>query len=607
MSREHILTFPRLDGGLNLSELDYRMESDQSPEMKNLCWRDGVLSSRDGQEWLTEENLGTGYAAYGHTFRGAAFFHAADGIYALPMEGERTALPVPRKLMDGVPENGGTFFLYGGSLFYKNRGGYYRIDGEEDSFTAECVAAYTPIVRINADPSTGAGDLYQSENRLSPQKTIWYTTMQGVKEYHLGVENVQSIDAVEVDGEVVTDFTADLTTGTVTFNEEPAHHDPVLPNTVRITYSRENPEAYRSVMDCPYAVSFGGNQNVCVVVGGSTAQPNAYFWSGNHAAMDPGYFPMEQYNLAGATEEPVTGFGKQQNMLVIFKESSVGRAVMGTLEMDTGRVMLTMDYTAINDRIGCDLPGTIQLIGNNLVFCNTKQGVHILRDSSTAHENNILCISGNVNGTDQRPGLLAAVRREGRACSFDDDTSYWVCSDGEAYVWDYSISSYQKPSWFYHTGIHAAAFFRSSDLHCHLNGAGRVTVFRRVFGDYGEAIHKVYRFAAQFMGGYDRLKNITSVLFTVRSDTDTVIHITYQTDYETRQDLTPIRAYSWRMVPRNLAYRYLGVRRFATVAKRRPICRHVRHFSMKLENCEFGADMSVVSAEIFFQYRGRER
>lgn len=596
MSREYVLKFPRLDGGLNLRELSYRMDSDQSPCMKNLMWRDGVLSCRDGQVWLTEDaGLGTGYAAYESTFCGAAVLHIGDALYAL----EGTSL---RKLMDGVPENGGTFFPFDGSLLYKNRGGYYRIDRAEGGFAAVPVPAYTPVILINAHPETGGGDIYQSENRLSPQKTVWYTAVAGVKEYQLPVKDVQSIDAVEVDGEPVTAFTADLAAGTVTFETEPVCHTPVLPNTVRITFRKENPEAYRSIMDCPHAVAYGGDRNVCVVVGGGTAQPNAYFWSGNHAVMDPGYFPMEQYNLAGAAAEPITGFGKQQNMLVIFKERSVGRTVMSTVTMDTGRVMLTMDYTAINDRTGCDLPETIRLIENHLVFANTQQGVHMLLGSSAANENNIVCISENVN-----PGLLPMVRREGTVCSFDDNKCYWLCCGGEAYVWDYSISTYQKPSWFYHTGIHAAAFFRRGEELCHLNRAGRVTVFRREYHDYGQAIEKVYQFATQTMGGYDRLKDITAVLFTVRSDTDTIVRIRYLTDYEERADLTDIVACTWRAAPRNLAYRYLGVHRYAVVARRCPGCRHVRHFTMRLENNEPYRDLSIVTAEIYYKYRGRER
>ena len=41
---ERRLNFERLSGGLNLWELDYRLRRSESPEMKNLMWRDGALN-----------------------------------------------------------------------------------------------------------------------------------------------------------------------------------------------------------------------------------------------------------------------------------------------------------------------------------------------------------------------------------------------------------------------------------------------------------------------------------------------------------------------------------------------------------------------------------
>ena len=107
-------------------------------------------------------------------------------------------------------------------------------------------------------------------------------------------------------------------------------------------------------------------------------------------------------------------------------------------------------------------------------------------------------------------------------------------------MWDYQLSGYSDPSWFYYTNIGGVAFFRHNELLYHLDGRGRVTLFQRTFTDYEGPIEKVYQFATQNMGGYDRLKDVVSVLFSVRSDTDTVVRITYMTDYENREDLTPI-------------------------------------------------------------------
>lgn len=610
--KEYVIDFPRLDGGLNLWELDYRMDSNQSPDMRNMCWRDGVLSCRDGQLWASEDDtLGEGYTCFSDLYWGNAFFHIGDALYRADAADQEAEKLVLKKLISGVPQNRGTFFRYGDALYYKNRGGYYKVEyNTSGTFSATPVVAYVPVTYINMEPTTAAGDEGQPENRLSPSQEVWYTTVSGVKEYQLPVKGLDSVDKVVVDGvelQAGADYTVDLTAGKVTFTTEPKHHDPIAVNTVRITFTKQNPDAYNSVMGCPYAAVYGGDQNVCVVLGGCDAQPNAYFWSGNHIVMDPGYFPFEHYNFAGDTEEAITGFGKQQAMLVIFKTRSIGRASFSTTTMASGRIMLEMPYTPINSRIGCDLPWTIQLVENNLVFCNTEQGVHYVRDSSSAYENNIVNITKNVNGTPQRPGLLAAVRKAKVTASFSDDNCYWVVSDGEAYVWDYVLSDYSKPSWFYYDNIGGVAFFRHNETGYHMDAKGRVSVFRRVFHDYGKPIRKVYQFATQTMGSYDQKKDILSVLFTVRSDTDTRMDVTYTTDYETRTDPTPIVSFSWNLAPRNLAYRFLGIRRYATVARRRPGCRNVRHFSMRLESAELSMDMSVVSAQIFYNYQGRER
>lgn len=605
-----VVDFPRLDGGLNLWELDYRVDGNQSPEMKNLWWQDGVLQCRDGQEYVLDQALGTGYTCFDRLFWDNAFCHIGNKLYRVNLLSDN---PTAQVVLSGIPENRGTFFRYGEDLMYKNRGGYYRIHYNEDgTFTAGNVEVYAPITYINMEPTTHAGDEYQPENRLCPTQTVWYSVVKGVTEYHLPVTGLDSVDKVVVDDVTLaaSAYTVDLAKGTVTFATEPKYHDPFVANTVKITFTKANPDAYNSIMDCCYAAVYGGNQNLCVVLGGCPAQPNAYFWCGNHIVMDAGYFPFEQYNFAGDTEERITGFGKQQNLLVIFKERSLGRAEFGTTEMASGRVMLTMDYTRINDRIGCDLPWSIQLVENNLVFCNTEGGVYLVKDSSSAYENNVESISRNVNGAPGRAGILEATRTAGAdgTCSFDDNNRYWLCAHGKVYMWDYQVSSYKEPSWFLMTGIQGISYLHHGDKSYHMDAQGRLTRFVRNFTDYGAGIDKIYQFPPQFFGGYDRLKDVLYCILTVRADTACETDITYVSDYETRKDQTPIRTVpGWSLVPRNLTLRNLSAGGFAHVARRKPGCRHVRHFSMRLTNSAPGQDLAILSAQIYFRYLGRDR
>lgn len=606
-NKEYVVNFPRLDGGLNTWELDYRLNANESPDMVNLWWKDGVLCSREGQVYASGTELGTGWSAYEGLYYDHAFFHIGSKLYHADLsetEKQENELTL-QELSSGIPENPGTWFRYGDRLYYKNRGGYYAISFADDAFSCAGVDAYTPVILINTEPTTAAGGEYQGENRLCSQKTVWYSTVAGVKEYHLPVQDIDSVDKVIVDEEELAEgdgYTVDFAAGIVTFTTEPKHHEPVRVNTVKITFSKENPEAYNSIMDCCTAAVYGGDQNVCVVLSGCEAQPNAYFWCGNHAVMDPGYFPFEQYNLAGDAQDAIVGFGKQQSMLVIFKERSIGRASFGTQEMASGRVLLTMNYTAINSTIGCDLPGSIQTVANNLVFASKRHGVCVVRDSSAAYENNITPMSRKVDN-----GLLPLLKRAETVCSHDDGERYWLAANGEVYCWDYTLSGYSDPVWFYFTNINAAAFFTAGDKTLHMDGLGRVTAMHPNFRDYSGPILKRYRFAAQYMGSYDRLKDVVSVIFTVKGATDTTLHVTYETDYETREDLTPVRSTSWRLYPRNLTYRELSFRKFATVVRRKPGCRHVRHFTMAMENNEIGMDMAVISAQVFYRYQGRDR
>ena len=604
---EYVENFVNLNGGLNISELEYRLKNDESPRMKNLMWREGVLCCRDGQTWATpEEDLGVGKAMYNRPFNGYLVAHIGDKLYYRDTENEVKAW---NPLVDLPTDSGrGSFFTYYGKLYYKGPGYYVAVEFTNPGLSGADVVGYTPVIQINTDPDSGAGNLYQPENRLQAAKTVQFNAKSGVTVYHLPVQEITTVETVVVDGVTLTegtDYTVNLTDGTVTFTTAPPVTNPPTNNTVVITYSKTNAGAYSSVMDCPYAVTYGGTGDLCVVVGGCPAQPNAIFWNGNNIAMDPTYFPISQYQFCGDVDDTVTGFGKQQSYLVVFKAHSVGRVKQDIATVD-GRMTIDMPYVAINDKIGCDCPYSIQLIDNNLVWCNTEQGVHILKDSSWAYENNVVCLSKKVNGGPTKAGLLAKVRTT-VPVSLDDTKRYWLCCGGDVWVWDYENTTYQDPSWYFLTNINAVDFASEYDNVWHLNTAGRLTRFIRDFRDYDGPIEKLYRFATQYFGGYDRLKNVNSVLFVMRPEVDTEAQLRYITDYEDRVDQTLMAHMSWRLVPRDLRFRCLAGVGFGVSFRRKPMCRRVRHFTMQLEDNIIGHELSIVSAQIFYNYQGRLR
>lgn len=478
---EEKLVWDRLSGGLNLQELDYRMAHDQSPELENLWWHDGILSCRDGQTYVNQQMPGKGLCAYEKTFHGYAVLHLGDGLWA-GIPGQTMELG---QILGGLPQIRGSFFRFGTDLYYKTAGSYCRI-GWDDGLTAE---------------------------------------------------------ALSVEG---------------------------------------------TVMECTLAAVYGG----MVVLSGAASVPDGCFCS---AVGDPLAFPETPVSM-GRTGEAVTGLGLQAGYLIILQTGSVGRCTA-----ENG----ALHYTAVNPTVGCDLPHTVRSVENNLVWCG-KQGVFFLKGTTAAMENNIICLSDKVHGG-SRPGLLQALSQAEHVCAVEDGRRYWVAADGQVWLWDHSLSDWDRPCWFYFTGIGAVDFFRDGTGLYHVDASGKVTRFVRDYVDYGGGIRKVYRFAVTDLGGSDRLKTVRRLVVTTRSDTDTLLRLTYETDRQERVDLTPIRSLSWRLSPRNLAFRALRSQRFAQVAVRRPNCRHVRYFGLRLENDEPGADMSIVSAEVYYTRERREK
>jgi hypothetical protein len=312
---------------------------------------------------------------------------------------------------------------------------------------------------------------------------------------------------------------------------------------------------------------------------------------------------MNQYNLVGDNDDPITAMGKQQNMLVIFQPRSTGRAVFGTVELGgsdghEGLVQITMNYTRINAEIGCDLPGSLQLVENNLVWCNRRYGVCRLKDSSAAYENNITILSRKINGDYRLDGLLEQLKlvADDEVRSVDTGKRYVLTFGTNAYEWNYELSEPSNPSWFFHTGILGVGFVPlENEVLYEVTADGKVATFEPVFSDFGTtAIEKIYRFPPRDFGSYDRLKNIKSILVTTRSDAPTDTALKYICDYAERNDQTNLV-----VVPNE--------RNFAVVFRRKPGYHNIHHLGIELSNNTAGEDLNLISAQIFYEYRGRTR
>lgn len=718
--------FPALDGGLNLRDAEINLKDNESPEIVNLWWEDGVLQSRPGGVVATTAGryrvngyytYGIGssavvYAATGYqedaiVHIGNAFYTWHDVSYQIGSDNRKyleiiKTSPSSNSEYRNAPRNAGTFFRFKNDLYYKNEGGFVKIIYYSESassfspYGVSSLARFTPTILINANPATGSGDIYQPENAISPWKCVTYnasvttetvtqtgngilrafslgktrtsghlqgvqsvyindgyiepalytvdtitgsvlfnsappenavitfTLNIGVREYHLPVTNVSAV-SVSVDGLPYTegsDYTVSKTSGIVTFTTAPPITDPPTNNTVKITYSKANDDAMNAIMNCRYAAVFGAGHELCVVLAGNPDAPNTFYWSGTtQNGIDITYWPVINYNLA---DSEITGFGKQYDQMFVFQKDKIGKLDAST-ESVNGRDTLSLAYSGVNDAIGCDLPQSIQLIDNNLTFANKSGGVYRILSASAAYENNVQCISDKINGSNVRPGLLydLTVAGNGPVCSLDDGKRYWLAVNSHVWLWDYSISTAADPVWFFFDSIDTRVLFMRKGEPCFFNARlEAVRMSGQVFTDGetlippvpGKPFRKVYQFPARNFGGYDRLKDVLTLIVSARADTPTDINLIYETDYESRADLIHMSAGGYdRLTDRNLEVRDLSVPRHAVTFRRRPDCKHIRHFALRMETDadaqtgDPGHNLAVYSAELQYRFVGRDR
>ena len=197
---------------------------------------------------------------------------------------------------------------------------YLVYDGEEIKNVSE--NAYVPTVLIGRKP-TGGGVTLDSVNLLGKQRKEEFLGTDTDKVFYLSADEIDSVDKVEVmdkDGNMqeTTEYTVDLTEGTVTFSSA---KPPTLTgvDNVYITYSKTVEGYAERIERCTTCALFGyGGDNRVFLTGNPSYK--AYDWvSGIY---DPTYFPDLGYTIAGSDDTAIMGYLKLGQYLLIIKEDS---------------------------------------------------------------------------------------------------------------------------------------------------------------------------------------------------------------------------------------------------------------------------------------------
>lgn len=366
-------------------------------------------------------------------------------------------------------ETGGSAGYY----FYCETGDIFRTATSADSGSGSFVAVepYVPLVLVNGkgnmDESKSPGVMYEGYNRIGSKFRAWYVPDGKSTTFALPTKNLDAVNAtVEID--LFNTNTQEMRTltltvpaasstaaeygyasfaplaseigvtnsayiqGTVHFfadkgeiqikcdvklgdsNEVVALPSVAGKNAIRVTCSRADADAKKSICKMTRAVWFGGDRSglgggTRLFFAGNPEKKNLVCWSDIN---NPLFFPESSYAYVGDSDGAVTAFGKQTDLLVIFKEHEIYamQYVAGKSytvdDVTSGRVTdvtalaATFPLSPLHPSIGCDCPNSVRLVNNRLVWISSDRHVYMMPSVNQWSERNVRDITARI-----RPAL----------------------------------------------------------------------------------------------------------------------------------------------------------------------------------------------------------
>ena len=548
-------------GGLNLKDLEYEQDNNQSPYMLNMMYRNGSFGKRYGQDLFLDSDLADKIYTTIY-FDKRIIAHCGTSVYSIDPKTKKV-----NTITTGIGNVKGLFAIYSQNLYYicDSKIYVYEIDSTTHNYKWSEIEPYVPEVLINCDPKgpaqDGHSDGVDDYNIIGLKFKEIYHGDGTSTEYYIYGDDENIIDwsvnpTIEVDGEPTTEFVVDTTNKKITFNEG---HIPQKGNlNVEITLTLKSSvmeEDRKRIMASKYYVTFGGNNNSCLfLAGGGNSK---YFYS---SAYDATYFPENNWAVLGNSEQDITGFGLQYNVLIVFKNNEMYSIYSYTQTSSTTIIEENYGLEAfkallVNPRIGCDCPNTIQLINNQLTWFNSIEGVCTLVSTNIVDERNVRPISRNINKTNNMgiKGILDYDEDLETIQSVDFDNKYFLVfpNSGMCFMWDYAISPFTYTSskvtdarlldWFLFDKIYAKEFLKVEKDIFYITDKENFTknlielntTFKDLdFENYGKyvGINAYYMTPFLQFNAVPYLKTIKNIYVQCRGDTSSVIDMYYYTD-----------------------------------------------------------------------------
>ena len=480
-----------------------------------------------------------------------------------------------------------SFFGFGGKVYILDGTGYYSWNGT----TFASVSGYIPCV-YTATPPAGGGTAYEGVNKLTAKKSQQFSADGTATLYQLAETGIVSVDNVTVGGVETTAYTANLTTGAVTFTTAPTTGI----NDVQIWWTGSaNDRAKINAMK--FAEQYNGTTDNRVFLYGDGTNETIYSGIDSLGIPTAEYFPDLNVAAIGDSNTPITGMCRQFSKLIVFKTGSTFTIAYSAITLADGSVTAGFYVTPVNRNIGNDAMGQIRLV-TNYPYSLHGGGVYLWKNGSyglTSDERQAKRISQRVESTLAGFTLSECVTFENE---YKQD--YYIV-DGDSAV----IYNYTTDAWFIYTEFPAAAFVMvGNEMYIGTDGGKFCHVSRNYKSDDGAAIDCYWRSGSiDFQREWQR-KFSTTIWVSIKPEDNARVTVTAQSDRKSGYAETVVASSLATFTAANFAHWSFATNRRAQVIRVRLKVKKFALYQLIFQDASNDATCTILSTDFRVAYTG---
>jgi len=288
------------------------------------------------------------------------------------------------------------------------------------------VVGYVPII-FSATPPDGGGTALEGVNLLNSQKRQQFNSDGTTATYQLAETDVDSIDKVYLEGvlqTVTTDYTVNLTNGTITWVSTPDSGE----NDVEIYWTKDN-DIRKEIEQCRTNMLFGGKNDTRVFMWGDVDNENIIHYSdldGNGLASAE-YFPANFFNEVGSNEYKVTDVVRQYDRQIIYTNKETFYSYYDSYTNTDELTTVTFPVYTLNEVKGNVAFDQVRIINNNPY--SIFDGVQEWIATDVRDERNAQYISKRVQPDLNDVDLSTAI-----TIDWEQKWEYWLCVGTQVWV-----------------------------------------------------------------------------------------------------------------------------------------------------------------------------